>query len=192
MTNEIDGPAEPAEKDDSVDRMWRKRERLWKRDQGVCRLCGKPIDHRDIHDSDRVNIDHIRPKSHGGGNHFGNLQLTHVACNTLKGDSCSGCPGCVRKDLSRYNIEVVLIDVNTQMIRSARQAIWRKNAHRCCACRKPLLPSDVLDPLRSVVISESIRHRARFSMVHAECVDLYRDQCEAADGGNKDGSATSG
>jgi len=41
-----------------------------------------------------TNLDHIQPRSHGGGNDIGNLQLTHKACNQARKDECPGCPGC--------------------------------------------------------------------------------------------------
>lgn len=49
------------------------------RDQGICQLCGYPVQHGTEH------IDHKVPRIHGGTTTLGNLQLTHRACNQRKG-----------------------------------------------------------------------------------------------------------
>lgn len=41
-----------------------------------------------------INIDHRRPKSHGGSDDLANLQLMHKPCNSRKGNRCEGCPVC--------------------------------------------------------------------------------------------------
>lgn len=50
------------------------------RDGNTCGLCNGTVEQQDIH------IDHIIPVSRGGGNHAGNLQVTHAACNLRKGN----------------------------------------------------------------------------------------------------------
>jgi HNH endonuclease len=69
------------------------RELLWQHQGGVCPLCGEPIPETEIN-GPRINIDHRRPVSHGGGNERANLQLTHVPCNADKADACEGCLYC--------------------------------------------------------------------------------------------------
>lgn len=47
--------------------------------KGICALCGRYVE---IQDASR---DHIIPRAAGGGNGRDNIQLTHKACNNLKG-----------------------------------------------------------------------------------------------------------
>jgi 5-methylcytosine-specific restriction endonuclease McrA len=46
----------------------------------VCGLCK-----REIERINQLSIDHIIPSSFGGGNSIKNKQLSHIACNSLKG-----------------------------------------------------------------------------------------------------------
>lgn len=55
------------------------RSRLYERDGGICGICGKPVDYADM------DVDHIRPKSWGGPDHWDNLQVSHSSCNRRKG-----------------------------------------------------------------------------------------------------------
>lgn len=54
-----------------------RRQEIWERDNGTCRLCGKKID-GDYH------IDHIVPLALGGTHEPANCQLAHPACNQEK------------------------------------------------------------------------------------------------------------
>lgn len=54
-------------------------ERIHRDFNGICALCGKYVE---IEDASR---DHIIPRAAGGGNERKNIQLTHKACNNLKG-----------------------------------------------------------------------------------------------------------
>jgi len=56
------------------------KERLYKEQDGLCNACGK---HFDIWN---MEIDHIIPKSKGGGDYYENYQLLCSHCNKLKGD----------------------------------------------------------------------------------------------------------
>ncbi len=47
-----------------------------------CGICGVRFT-----DTDKINIDHIKPLSKGGTNDLSNLQLAHVLCNHLKGNN---------------------------------------------------------------------------------------------------------
>lgn len=47
--------------------------------KGICALCGRYVK---LEDASR---DHIIPRAAGGGNGRDNIQLTHKACNNLKG-----------------------------------------------------------------------------------------------------------
>lgn len=56
------------------------RRQVIERDGFVCGLCLEPVEADDIH------IDHIRPRSLGGGDDLANLQVAHRACNLRKGN----------------------------------------------------------------------------------------------------------
>ena len=61
--------------------------KLYKRDKGICKLCGKPVFYVDDIQSDEYpSIDHIIPISKGGLHQWDNVQLAHRGCNTEKGD----------------------------------------------------------------------------------------------------------
>jgi adenine specific DNA methylase Mod len=56
------------------------RERLYKEQNGLCNACGIEFGIRNLE------IDHIIPKSKGGGDYYENYQLLCSACNRTKGD----------------------------------------------------------------------------------------------------------
>lgn len=67
--------------------------RLAKRDNNICALCGKPVDWNDFYIDENNTVicgdnypsrDHIKPISKGGLHSWGNVQLAHRKCNTLK------------------------------------------------------------------------------------------------------------
>ena len=67
-------------------------ERLWKRQCGLCRLCGKPMPgsrfelaHATLWKKWRPTFDHIVPLGAGGPDRDDNLQLAHARCNRAKG-----------------------------------------------------------------------------------------------------------
>lgn len=65
-------------------------EALYRRDSGVCYLCGKKCDWDDK-DGNIVgplypSIDHLIPVSHGGFHAWDNIRLAHFACNVKKSD----------------------------------------------------------------------------------------------------------
>ena len=64
---------------------------LYRRDKGVCQICGKPCDwNDDIYGScgpTYPSIDHIKPFAHGGGHTWDNVQLAHFMCNSVKGST---------------------------------------------------------------------------------------------------------
>lgn len=57
---------------------------------GVCQLCGLPIDESDMKDGhcqgNYPSLDHIKPLSKGGTHTWDNVQLAHVKCNAGKQD----------------------------------------------------------------------------------------------------------
>lgn len=65
---------------------------VYKRDGGICYLCGKPCDWDDFFVKDGVIIygnnypsrDHVVPKSKGGANDWENIRLAHRGCNAKK------------------------------------------------------------------------------------------------------------
>jgi len=68
---------------------------VYKRDGGICYLCGGKCDWNDYEERDGVIIygnmypsrDHVVPKSRGGLNTWDNIRLAHRICNSLKSDS---------------------------------------------------------------------------------------------------------
>lgn len=69
--------------------------KLIKRDGLQCALCGGMCDVSDHRWSEHSgplypSIDHIIPMSKGGGHVWGNVQIAHMICNSLKGDMQKG------------------------------------------------------------------------------------------------------
>jgi site-specific DNA-methyltransferase (adenine-specific) len=56
------------------------KERLYKKQNGLCNACGTKFDIR------HLEIDHIIPKAKGGGDYYENYQLLCGSCNKIKGD----------------------------------------------------------------------------------------------------------
>ncbi|MDR0789677.1 MAG: HNH endonuclease [Bacteroidales bacterium] len=56
------------------------KERLYKEQNGICNGCGTQFEVRNME------IDHIIPKSKGGGDYYENYQLLCGSCNKIKGD----------------------------------------------------------------------------------------------------------
>lgn len=67
-------------------------ESLFKRDKGVCHICGKPCDYEDYTVAGDVfiagnwypSIDHVVPVSKGGRHSWDNVKLAHRLCNSVK------------------------------------------------------------------------------------------------------------
>ena len=58
---------------------------LYRRDKGICWLCGKPCDITlDPNDNYYPSIDHVFPVSLGGKDRWDNVKLAHRICNTVK------------------------------------------------------------------------------------------------------------
>jgi 5-methylcytosine-specific restriction endonuclease McrA len=51
---------------------------VWKRDGGICKICGDPAD------IDAWDLDHIIPLSHGGEHSYANTAVSHPTCNNRK------------------------------------------------------------------------------------------------------------
>lgn len=66
-------------------------EALYRRDSGVCYLCGKQCDWNDKRDNcvgdNYPSIDHIHPVSKGGLHSWKNVRLAHMKCNIEKSDA---------------------------------------------------------------------------------------------------------
>lgn len=61
---------------------------LYKRDGGICKLCGKLTNFTaDIQADEYPSIDHIIPISKGGKHEWSNVQLAHRGCNSTKSDT---------------------------------------------------------------------------------------------------------
>lgn len=61
---------------------------VWDRDDGVCGVCGLPIDRALAwpHKMSKT-LDHIVPLARGGTHEYANMQLAHAVCNARKNDS---------------------------------------------------------------------------------------------------------
>lgn len=67
-------------------------ESLFKRDKGICHICGKPCDYEDYTVDGDVfiagnwypSIDHVVPVSKGGRHSWKNVKLAHRLCNSVK------------------------------------------------------------------------------------------------------------
>jgi len=53
---------------------------VWKRDGGICRLCGR------IADPNAWHLEHLTPLSHGGEHSYANTAVSHPVCNLKKHD----------------------------------------------------------------------------------------------------------
>lgn len=69
--------------------------RLIKRDKGICKICGKPVDLNDYYYENETfiagdnypSIDHVFPLAQGGFHSWNNVQLAHRICNSVKSDN---------------------------------------------------------------------------------------------------------
>lgn len=60
--------------------------KLYKRDNGICWICGKPCDcNADSNSNYYPSIDHIKPIALGGKDEWSNIKLAHRICNSLRG-----------------------------------------------------------------------------------------------------------
>lgn len=61
---------------------------VYERDGWICGLCDEPVD-SSLKWPDKMSpsLDHIVPLSKGGHHTFDNVQLAHLTCNVLKGNS---------------------------------------------------------------------------------------------------------
>lgn len=66
---------------------WRKRRALFKQQRGMCAICGGQMGFSQRCGQNAVTLDHIVPKSKGGGNAIANLRAVHRRCNEARGDS---------------------------------------------------------------------------------------------------------
>lgn len=76
-------------------------EALYRRDRGVCRICGRwgPIESMDR--------DHVVPRAKGGGHARDNIRLSHIACNNARADDHSDVTGWRR----------ILLDLRERLIK---------------------------------------------------------------------------
>jgi hypothetical protein len=59
------------------------RKRLWEYHEGLCGICGEPVDLEEMH------ADHVIPLSKGGVDEWLNLRPAHRACNISRGNESS-------------------------------------------------------------------------------------------------------
>lgn len=68
----------------------RRRRRIYERDGWRCQLCGQKVDRRSRYTDRAPSIDHIVPRSMGGGDEDENLHLAHRHCNAVKSNRGGG------------------------------------------------------------------------------------------------------
>lgn len=65
------------------------REKLFKKQQGLCHICGKLMTLQRKRGtkipSDFATFDHLNPRSNGGTAYYTNLKLAHRRCNNARG-----------------------------------------------------------------------------------------------------------
>ena len=62
-------------------------EGLYKRDNGLCWICGQPCDYSaEINANNYPSIDHVKPLAKGGKHSWDNVRLAHRICNSIKSD----------------------------------------------------------------------------------------------------------
>jgi len=72
--------------------------RLFEKDEGICYICGKKCDKKDIRYENGAwivggrypSIDHVKPLSKGGEHSWKNVKLAHYSCNVKKGNRLNG------------------------------------------------------------------------------------------------------
>lgn len=52
---------------------------IWERDQGICHICGGPVESSDVH------YDHVIALVNGGAHSMDNIKVAHSLCNMRKG-----------------------------------------------------------------------------------------------------------
>ncbi len=52
---------------------------VWVRDQGLCQLCGQPVQPAE------ASLDHVLPRCYGGPSTIANLRVAHQRCNSARG-----------------------------------------------------------------------------------------------------------
>ncbi|SMB77311.1 HNH endonuclease [Acinetobacter baumannii] len=64
---------------------------IYERDDWMCKICGEPVDHdADVGDNMAPSLDHIVPRSLGGGHESENLRTAHRVCNSRRGANVEG------------------------------------------------------------------------------------------------------
>lgn len=60
---------------------------MWLNQKGKCAICRESIPIDDVQNTEKINVDHWYPLGRGGTGKRENLRLTHVECNSDKGDT---------------------------------------------------------------------------------------------------------
>ena len=76
---------------------------IWSRDSGECQYCGVKVK------LDKATVDHVIPKSRGGGNTWENVTLACAPCNQKKGSSLlENIDACLRSKPRKPTIDQVM------------------------------------------------------------------------------------
>lgn len=109
---------------------------FWIKQNGVCPLCENPINEADVLDVEKINIDHIVSRAHGGSDLIDNLQLSHRECNMMKGCGCdSWC------EVQLGDLRPVVSGSYSPLVR--KKIAWEKQSFKCAQCSEVIYPSDL-------------------------------------------------
>jgi len=113
--------------------------RMWVNQKYACPICKEPLKATEIFTPELVNIDHIRPRSKGGGNGLRNLQLTHKPCNERKADTWP-------EPVAKVADEMVTTYTSEEKLSASqilKHALWSTQGYACGICRESVTPSEV-------------------------------------------------
>jgi 5-methylcytosine-specific restriction endonuclease McrA len=127
---------------------------LWERDGKICPLCHRSLSRDEVADPSATNLDHIRPRSHGGSNQSWNLQVTHIPCNTRKADTCPGCVHCDESD---------------------RHVLWTNQLYRCARCDAMIPPSQISS--EKIIVTSKFKNAERHVRYQLGRLYLVHDTC---------------
>lgn len=112
-----------------LSKYWHSRfQKLDEKQEGKCHLCKRPISINDLKDKRwRPTLDHIIPRSKGGGDSIKNLAIAHKVCNEIRGNDDIREP--------EYYIDLCDERINKHNVRRKKLIELRKEVGRRVICR---------------------------------------------------------